>query len=84
MIRSTLERMAKVNWRVSQLLKDHDLTPYKFMKATGLAQGTAYSIANGKGEAVRLDTLGAVISGLEQLIGRKVELADLFEIAREA
>ena len=45
---------------------------------------TAYNIANGKGEAVRLDTLGSVIDGLEKLTGKKIELTDLFDVVRDA
>jgi hypothetical protein len=74
--------MTKVKWAVGKYLNDHGKTPYAFMKASGLAQMTAYSIANGKGAAVHLDTLGAVITGLEKLTGLPVTLADLFEIVR--
>ena len=73
-----------MKWRVGQFLKDHDKTAYAFMKASGLAQMTAYNIANGKGEAVRLDTLGSVIAGLETMTGKKVGLEDLFEVVRDA
>ena len=74
--------MPQVKWRVGEFLKEHGKTPYAFMKASGLAQMTAYNIANGKGEAVRLDTLSSVIAGLETLTGTKVELIDLFEVVR--
>jgi hypothetical protein len=74
--------MTKVKWAVGKYLDTHGKTPYAFMKASGLAQMTAYSIANGKGAAVHLDTLGAVVAGLEKLTGREVTLNDLFEIDR--
>lgn len=76
--------MSTVKWRVGQFLKDNQRTTYAFMKASGLAQMTAYNIANGKGEAVRLDTLGSVIDGLEKLTGKKIELTDLFDVVRDA
>ena len=72
-----------MKWAVGKYLETHGKTPYAFMKASGLAQMTAYSIANGKGAAVHLDTLGAVINGLEKLTGRVVTLSDLFEVVRE-
>lgn len=72
----------KVRWKVAEYLERHGKTPYALWKASGLNQGTAYQVATGKSEALRLETLEAIVLGLEKLTGERVELNDLLEIVR--
>jgi DNA-binding Xre family transcriptional regulator len=69
-----------VKWAVGQYLDRHGITPYKLWKVTGLAKNTVYAIAQGKGDRVDFDTLGALVGGLETLTGKRPHLDDLLEV----
>lgn len=68
-----------VKWKVKEYLQAHGLTPYRFMKESGLAQGTAYRLVNGDTRNLNADTLDAVIRALRTLTGKPVDVADLLE-----
>ncbi len=68
-----------VRWTVKEYLEAHDITPYRFMKESGLAQGTAYRLVNGDTRNLNADTLDAAIRALRSLTGERVEIADLLE-----
>jgi DNA-binding Xre family transcriptional regulator len=72
-----------VRWKVKEYLEAHSLTPYRFMKESGLAQGTAYRLVNGDTRNLNADTLDATIRTLEALTGQPVQLSDVLEYTRE-
>ena len=68
-----------VKWRLRQYLDEHDLSAYALTKAAALAPNTVYALARGDRGRVDLEVLEKVITGLEQLTGRRVELTDVLE-----
>jgi hypothetical protein len=72
-----------VRWKIPDLLKEHDITPYQFMRESGLAQGTAYALALGASTRVYLETLPRVRQALQTLTGRRIEIADILDFEDE-
>lgn len=72
-----------VRWNVATFLEQHEITAYKLIKASGLHQNTVYALARGEYKAINLDTLAAVVRGLESLTGQTVSVSDLLEVVRE-
>jgi DNA-binding Xre family transcriptional regulator len=68
-----------VRWKVKEFLQAHNITPYRFMKESGLAQGTAYRLVNGDTRNLNADTLDAAIRALRTLTGAHVSFSDLLE-----
>jgi DNA-binding Xre family transcriptional regulator len=81
-IAHTLE-VYTVRWKIRQLLEQHNITPYRLWKDSGLARQTVYTLAHDKGDRVDLGTLGAVLHTLEKLIGKPVRLDDVLEVVRD-
>ena len=71
-----------MRWKVKEFLDQNAKTPYALWKASGLSRNTVYAIANGSMDGAQFDTLAKLIGGLEKLIGRRVELADVLEVER--
>lgn len=72
-----------VEWRVSQILKEHGLTAYKFAEVlTGrVNRNSAYDIAAGRSKRVDRETLYSVLVALRTLTGNKeLGIGDLFEV----
>ena len=72
-----------VRWKVKEYLEAHDLTPYRLMKESGLAQGTVYRLVNGDTRNLNADTLDAAIKALRSLTGKSVSVSDLLEYEEE-
>ena len=68
-----------VKWRLRKYLDDNDVSAYALTKAAALAPNTVYALARGDQGRVDLEVLDKVITGLEHLTGRRVELTDLLE-----
>jgi DNA-binding Xre family transcriptional regulator len=66
-------------WKVKEFLEAHNVSAYRLMKEAGVAQGTAYRLANNQANGLNLKTLDAVIEALRRLTGKRVLLADLLE-----
>ncbi len=66
-----------VQWKIKELLEQHNITTYRFMKASGLAKGTAYRLANGKTEIVNVHTLDVAIETLRELTGKPIDIKDV-------
>ncbi len=66
-------------WKVKEFLEIHGISAYRLMKEAGLAQGTAYRLANNQAGGLSLETLDAVIEALRRLTGKRVLLTDLLE-----
>ena len=73
-----------VRWKLKEFLESNGKTTYALMKASGISQATMYSITGGKKTGVDFNTLGAIIQGLEQIIGKPVELSDVLEVVKDA
>jgi DNA-binding Xre family transcriptional regulator len=68
-----------MKWTLKDYLAEHDLTPYQLAKATGLSVNTVYPLARGEAKGIQLETLQTVLSALDDLTGKRVELGDLLE-----
>ena len=73
-----------VQWKVKQYLQARNLTPYRLMKESGLAQGTVYRLVNGDTRNLNADTLDATIRALRTLTGEQVDISDVLEYQGEA
>jgi DNA-binding Xre family transcriptional regulator len=71
-----------VRWKLKEFLESHGKTTYALMKASGVSQATMYTITGGKKTGVDFTTLGAIIHGLEQIIGEPVGVEDVLEVVR--
>lgn len=68
-----------LEWKVKEFLEAHNVSAYRLMKEAGLAQGTAYRLANNQANGLNLNTLDAVVEALRRLTSKRVILADLLE-----
>ena len=66
-----------VRWTVYEILESHDISPYRLMKESGLAQGTVYRLVKGDTSTVNADTLDRVMTTLRRLTGRDLQISDL-------
>jgi DNA-binding Xre family transcriptional regulator len=68
-----------IHWKLDDVLRRHNISPYRLIKASGLAQGTVYRMVNGEAKGVDTITLDACIKALCQLTGKQISVADLLE-----
>jgi DNA-binding Xre family transcriptional regulator len=71
-----------VRWKLKEFLETNGKTTYALMKASGISQATMYTITAGKKTGVDFSTLGAIIHGLEQMLGKPVGVEDVLEVVR--
>ena len=71
--------MVPVRWKVYQILEAHDISVYRLMKESGLAQGTVYRLVKGDTSTVNAETLDRVMTTLRRLTGKRLEISDLLE-----
>lgn len=71
-----------IEWKVKEFLQANNITPYKLMKTANLARGTAYRLANNKGNGIDLKTLDSVLQALNELAEEDVNIADVIEYRR--
>jgi DNA-binding Xre family transcriptional regulator len=64
---------------VKEFLARHDITPYRVMKESGLAQGTVYRLVNSKTTNLNTETLDRLLTSLSRLTGNRVGISDLIE-----
>jgi DNA-binding Xre family transcriptional regulator len=76
--------MINVKWKLKSFLETHGISPYKLWQESKLARGTVYTIANGKGDRIDMNTLGTILHTLERLTGLTVGLDDVLEVVRDA
>ena len=71
-----------VKWKVKAFLDSHDITPYRLMKESGLAQGTVYRLVNDDTTGLNTETLNAVLDALSDLTGKALNVNDVLEYTR--
>jgi predicted transcriptional regulator len=69
-------------WKVAEILEKHQITPYRLAKDSGLANNTVYAIVNGKSEVMHGQVLEKLLSTLEDLTGKKLNIQDVVEWSR--
>jgi DNA-binding Xre family transcriptional regulator len=79
-----MQEMA-VRWKVREVLNQHDITPYRLVKASGLAQATVYRLVNDETSGLSTETLAVLLGTLRELTGENLDVADLlsYEEIRE-
>lgn len=75
---NTMQQMP-LRWKLRELLDEHDITPYRLTKESGLAFSTIYRITGGNTDALHGKTADAILSALHRLTGREYALSDLVE-----
>jgi DNA-binding Xre family transcriptional regulator len=73
-----------VKWKLKAYLDQHNVTPYRLWKESGLAQSTIYTLSKDRGDRADLSTLGRIVETLERLTGKPVTPNDLLEVVRDA
>ena len=68
-----------VRWKVYEILEAHDISIYRLMKESGLAQGTVYRLVKGDTSTVNAETLDRVMTTLRRLTGQQLQISDLLE-----
>jgi DNA-binding Xre family transcriptional regulator len=68
-----------VRWKVYDILEAHDISVYRLMKESGLAQGTVYRLVKGDTSTVNAETLDRVMTTLRRLTGKQLQISDLLE-----
>ena len=68
-----------VRWKVYEILEAHDISPYRLMKESGLAQGTVYRLVKGDTSTVNAETLDRVMTTLRRLTGQHLQISDLLD-----
>ena len=69
-------------WRLNlgKYLSAHDITPYRLVKASGLASNTVYALARQPAQRIDLETVSTILATLEQLTGQSISLTEVFEV----
>jgi Cro/C1-type HTH DNA-binding domain len=69
------------SWRLNlgKYLSAHDITPYRLVKASGLASNTVYALARGPAQRIDLATVSTILATLEQLTGQSVDISEILE-----
>lgn len=68
-----------VRWKVYEILRAYDISTYRLMKESGLAQGTVYRLVKGDTSTVNAETLDRVMTTLRRLTGEQLQISDLLE-----
>ena len=68
-----------VKWKLKEFLVAHDITVYRFWRASGMAKGTAYRLANGQTSNLNTVTLDATMKALRELTGEIIDFNEILE-----
>ncbi len=68
-----------IRWTLKAYLQEHELSAYRLVQAADLSPTTVYALARGTHERVSLEVLDKVLTALERLTGKPVEIGDLLE-----
>jgi Cro/C1-type HTH DNA-binding domain len=77
-------KLPHVRLTLGAFLKRHRISAYRVIRASGLAPGTVYALANGQTRGFDFRTMQNVIDVLSQMTGKAVTPNDLFEVIRDA
>lgn len=71
-----------IRWKVKAILDEHGISVNRFKAESGLAQGTAYRLANGMTDTINTKTFEATIETLRRLTGKEIGIADIVEYVK--
>lgn len=66
-----------VNFRLNELLEEEDKTAYALSKESGVSLTTLYKITKNRTRRVDMDTLNALLNGLNKLTGKVYEVSSI-------
>ena len=66
-----------IEWKLSDVLKQHNITVYKLSSVSGIPKNTLYNLVNKKPARIDLGTLLAVLGALDILTGIRAKVSDL-------
>ncbi len=64
---------------LGKYLEQHNISAYRVVQVSKLAPNTVYALARKPTKRIDLDTVSAVLAGLESITGESVQLGDLIE-----
>ena len=64
---------------LGKFLEQHNISAYRVVQVSKLSPNTVYALARKPSKRIDLDTVSAVLAGLETITGEIVELGDLIE-----
>jgi hypothetical protein len=71
-----------LRWKVTPLLENHQITPYRLMVDSGLSRAVAYGIANNTHQALDAGVIEKLIPTLRKLTGDyALQIGDVVEYA---
>jgi len=75
---------ARLRWTIKDTLERHGISTYKFVGQSELTKRTVYeNLTQGKATRVNIKTLEKILSALEVLLERRVELEEIVRIEWE-
>jgi hypothetical protein len=64
---------------LGKYLEQHNISAYRVVQVSKLSPNTVYALARKPSKRIDLDTVSAVLAGLETITGENVQLGDLIE-----
>ena len=75
---------ARLRWTLKETLERHGISAYKLVEQSELTKRTVYeNLAQGKATRVDIKTLEKILSALEVLLERRVELEEIVRVEWE-
>lgn len=69
----------QTHWKLEGTLRRFGKSPMALVRASGLTKTTIYNMVNNNSQAVQLETLDKLLTGLENLTGQHFSVADVLE-----
>ena len=72
-----------MQWRLEQVLSEHRISAYRLAKESGLTPQSVHKIVHNRVGGVDFGTLERILSALERLTGKRLEVGDVLEVVRD-
>ncbi len=72
-----------VVFTIGDFLRAHEITPYRLSRETNINFNTIYGIVNNKAKRVDRETLNSILTSLEELTGKSLEVSDVLAFTRD-
>lgn len=73
----------RVQWRLGQFLREHNITAYRLAKESGLTRQGVSRIVNNQVGGLDFGTLERILDALERLTGKRLEVGDVLGVTRD-
>lgn len=68
-----------IRWKLKEVLEDNNVTPYRLMVESGLANTTIYRLTNNKTDSVQGPVLDKILNALYKLTGKRIGVGDVLK-----